>query len=163
MISIGIDPGLTGAIAVYREDASIIAAFKVIGLPAPQGSKSVMPGGHVVEGASSTGRAKHKSWRTAVAETAEGLAGEKPHDGPLQLEVVFRMPMPSSRPARARKAGEWPKSTKPDLDKLIRALCDGLTESGLICDDARIFRISASKVEVVGWTGAEVILRRFEA
>lgn len=121
-----------------------------------------MPNGAMIEGSSTSGRAKHKSWRAVVAEVARDLAEAEPHDGPLQIEVVFRMPMPSSRLKRVREAGRWPKSTKPDLDKLIRTLCDGLTEGGLIRDDARIFAIDAIKIEVIGWTGAEVVLRAFD-
>jgi crossover junction endodeoxyribonuclease RusA len=139
-----------------------LAAFEIIGLPAPQGSKSVMPGGRLIEGSSKTGRAKHKSWRAAVAEASRELAEDEPHDGALSLQVTFRLPMPASRPKRIQIVGEWPKSTKPDLDKLIRTLCDGMTEGGLIRDDSRIYHIDAVKLEVVGWTGAEVVLRRSE-
>jgi Holliday junction resolvase RusA-like endonuclease len=136
-----------------------LASFDIIGLPAPQGSKSVMPGGRLVEGSSTSGRLKHKSWRAAVAEASRELAGDEPHDGPLTLQVTFRLPMPASRPKRIQVCGEWPKSTKPDLDKLVRALCDGMEEGGLIRDDSRIYAIDAMKLEVVGWTGAEVTLK----
>lgn len=34
---------------------------------------------------------------------------------------------------------------KPDLDKLIRAICDGLTDSGAIPDDSMIWSITAQK------------------
>ena len=44
--------------------------FNVIGVPAPQGSKTRMPNGAMVEGSSATGRAKHRTWRQAVAHEA---------------------------------------------------------------------------------------------
>lgn len=139
-----------------------LAAFEILGLPAPQGSKTRMPNGAMVEGGSTTGRVKHKSWRAAVAEAARDLADDEPYDGALSLSVTFRLPMPASRPRAIRDAGHGHKTTKPDLDKLLRTLCDGMTAGGLIRDDARICHIDAAKIEVVGWVGAEVVLRRFE-
>lgn len=126
--------------------------FEVIGLPAPQGSKTRMPSGVMVEANKRT-----KPWRDSVAAAAReqaDVAGML--DGPLVLQVCFRFPMPASRPKAVRARGEaWKKST-PDLDKLVRAVGDALTQSGLIADDARIVRVVAEKVEVSDWTGAVI-------
>lgn len=134
--------------------------FEILGVPAPQGSKTRMPNGAVVEGGSKTGRAKTKAWRRAVAEVARDLAGPEPLDEPLGIDLEFRMPMPKSRPARAREAGRWPHMVKPDIDKLLRATLDGLTDGGLIRDDSRIVAVGMEAWEVVGWTGAIVSLSR---
>jgi Holliday junction resolvase RusA-like endonuclease len=141
--------------------------FEVVGLPAPQGSKSaVVRGGHavVLEGASNGQRARHRDWRNAVADKAREIAAtlDRPFTGPLDLIVVFRHPMPASRPARTRAIGQAWKPTAPDLSKLVRALEDGLQAGGLIVDDARIVVLSAVKVEVVGWTGATVELSELD-
>ncbi len=140
-------------------------AFEVVGLPAPQGSKSaVIRGGkaHVIEGNSKAGRERHVNWRTAVADTARTIAGhddvDAPLDGALALTIIFRFPMPPSRPKKVRVAGQAWKTTAPDLDKLLRATCDGLTAGGLITDDARLCLITAWKIETTGWTGAEIRL-----
>ena len=134
--------------------------FEVIGLPAPQGSKTRMPNGAMLEGGSKEARTRHRDWRTAVAERAREVAAghglESPLDGPLALEVEFRFPMPASRPKRTRTLGLVPKSTAPDLDKLVRSVGDSLTQGGLIRDDARIYLLLATKVETVGWTGATI-------
>jgi Holliday junction resolvase RusA-like endonuclease len=37
-------------------------------------------------------------------------------------------------------------SVMPDLDKLIRAVADSLTDAGIYADDSRIVRINAAKV-----------------
>lgn len=139
-----------------------LAAFEILGVPAPQGSKTKMPNGAVVEGGSKIGREKHKAWRTAVAETARDIAENEPHDGMLQVSITFRLPMPKSRPLAAHLAGKWPHAVKPDLDKLIRSTLDGLADGGLIVGDSRVFAIEAEAYEVVGWTGAEVVVRQFE-
>lgn len=137
------------------------AEFDVIGLPAPQGSKSaVARGGRaiVIEGSSKAQRERHGNWRSAVAEAARRAAAATPLDGPLHIDVTFRFPMPASRPKKIRAGGWAPKTSAPDLDKLLRATGDALTASGLIADDARICRIEASKWETTGWTGATIIV-----
>jgi Holliday junction resolvase RusA-like endonuclease len=139
-----------------------LAAFEILGVPAPQGSKTKMPNGGMVEGSSTTGRAKHKAWRQAVASAARDIAESEPHDGPLQVIIEFRLPMPKSRPAAVRAAGKWPHTVKPDKDKLVRSTFDGFVDGGLIADDARLFSHLIEAYEVTGWLGAEVVLRKWE-
>jgi Holliday junction resolvase RusA-like endonuclease len=66
--------------------------------------------------------------------------------------------MPASRPVAMRRAGQGPKTTAPDLDKLVRSVGDALTEGGLIRDDARICAVHATKSEVQGWSGAVITI-----
>lgn len=102
----------------------------------------------------------HARWRNAVADAAKHIADarEGPMQGPLRLDVVYRFPMPASRPKAARSAGLAWKTTAPDRDKLDRAICDGLQASGLIGNDAQICAGESVKYEVVGWTGATITL-----
>ena len=136
-------------------------AFSVLGLPAPQGSKTKMPNGAMLEGSSRGQRERHRNWRSAVAEAAREAAADldAPLDGPLTLHVVFRFPMPKSRPRAVRENGRNPKATTPDLDKILRATCDGLEAGGLIANDSRIWHVVATKYEVTGWTGARITVR----
>lgn len=116
--------------------------LNVIGVPAPQGSKTVMPNGHAIEGSSKTGRAKHKSWRAAVTEAALTFVddtGSAPLDGPITLNVEFRFAPTAGDPHRHRH------QVKPDLSKLLRATEDALVDARIIRDDARIWRVSMSK------------------
>lgn len=140
----------------------VLAQFDVVGSPAPQGSKSaVMIAGRprLLEGKGDQ-RQRHKSWRATVAAAAREAAPVDPFDGPLQLTVEFRFPMPAARSKKIRALGRWPKQSAPDLDKLIRSVGDALKEGGMIVDDARLVSIHATKVEVVGWTGATITLTR---
>lgn len=137
--------------------------FRVYGIPTPQGSKTRMPNGAMLEGGSKTQREARRDWRSAVATAAAGAANAleltAPLDGALSLHLEFRFPMPANRPRRIRDEGSAPKVSAPDLDKLIRAVGDGLTAGGLIRDDARIVYITAAKREVVGWTGVDITVR----
>lgn len=130
----------------------LLAPFEVIGLPAPQGSKR-----HVGNGIMRESSKNLAPWRDAVAHAARDIAGDSlPLAGPLRLVVHFRFPMPKSRRAAVRAAGWAPKTSAPDLDKLVRSTGDALKAGGLIGDDALFAEITATKSEVIGWTGAEI-------
>lgn len=134
--------------------------FEVVGTPAPQGSKTRMPNGAMLDGRSKGAREGHANWRSAVAEAARAAAlvmgSVAPMLGPLGLTVEFRFPMPKSRSKAIRENGRNVKTSAPDLDKLIRSTGDALKEGGLIFDDALFVCVFATKVEVVGWSGARV-------
>lgn len=136
-------------------------SFEIIGDPKPQGSKTAFRVGNHARVKEDGGLA-HATWRNQVARVAKDLADANdvaaPLDGALVLDVEFRFPMPKSRSKRIRALGTTPKTTAPDTSKLVRALEDGLQAGGLIVDDARIHRITATKVETTGWTGATVTI-----
>lgn len=137
---------------------TVLATLAVIGTPAPQGSKSIdSRSGRLIEGGSTSGRAKHAAWRAAVAWQARNTAGSNPPlDSPLHVVISFRLPMPKTRPALVRRDGACWHAVKPDIDKLIRSTLDGLTAGRLIADDARVVSITATAVEVTAWTGAVI-------
>lgn len=143
-----------------------VVEFEVLGHPAPQGDKSaVLIAGkpRLIEGRRGSGRERHATWRTVVADAARDIAADLdgvPLDGALGLSVEFRFPMPASRSKTARARGRAWKTTAPDTDKLLRALGDSLKAGGLIVDDARFVAVEAIKVEVTGWTGAIVTITR---
>lgn len=129
--------------------------LRIIGVPAPQGSKRHVGGGRMVESSKKVG-----PWRDAVAHAGHNaMTGEAPLDGPLRLTAHFRVAMPASRRKADRERGwRWADKT-PDLDKLLRSTLDGLTAGGVIVDDARVVVIDARMTEVVGWTGADLCVR----
>jgi Holliday junction resolvase RusA-like endonuclease len=119
--------------------ASLI--LTVIGLPAPQGSKTRMPNGAMVEAASKSGRDNLRSWRDSVI-TACRECPERPDtplDEPVRVVVDFLFPASKSKPYRHYHA------QKPDLDKLVRATLDAVRLGGLIADDALVCNLAASK------------------
>ena len=115
-------------------------SLSVTGNPASQGSHAIMQG-RIVQ----VNSKKHKAWRNAITQTALATlpADWEPIDEPCELIVNFYLPKPAS-------ATRSLPTVSPDLDKLIRAVGDSLTDSGVVVDDSRIVRISARKLYAIG-------------
>lgn len=123
--------------------------FRVIGTPAPQGSKRLVghakpkPGQRYGRGIMVESSQAVRPWRQAVAYAATAARGGAPAiDGPVRLDVEFVLPRPAS--ASRKKLALGP-CRKPDIDKLLRSTLDGLTEGGVWTDDARVVSVTALK------------------
>lgn len=134
------------------------ATFRVLGHPEPKGSKTANARGF---GVRDSNAARLRPWEATVAaeaERAQRRVGTL--DGTLDCDLVFRFPGPTTAPKWKRAMGEFPMDVMPDLDKLIRAVWDGLQAGGLIANDARIADSHATKLHVWdGWTGVRIIVR----
>jgi Holliday junction resolvase RusA-like endonuclease len=115
-------------------------SLSITGNPASQGSHAIMYG-RIVQVNSS----KHKAWRKAIVQEAIATLPDdwQPIDEPCELIVNFYLPKPKT-------VDRLLPSVSPDLDKLIRAVGDSLTDSGVVTDDSRIVRISARKLYAEG-------------
>jgi Holliday junction resolvase RusA-like endonuclease len=128
-------------------------SLSVVGDPASQGSHAIMQG-RIVQ----VNSKKHKAWRNAITQTALATlpADWEPIDEPCELIVNFYMPKPASVKRSL-------PTVSPDLDKLIRAVGDSLTDSGVVVDDSRIVRISARKLYAIGiQPGATILVKTLD-
>ena len=111
----------------------------MFGDPAPQGSKRVVRG-RLIEASK-----KLKPWRAAIEKACQPYAQDNIHLGPVRLEVDFYMPRPKSVKTTGVNARHLP-IVPPDLDKLLRAVGDGVGQSGYIWgDDSQIVEIVGRK------------------
>lgn len=119
----------------------ISLSFFVPGTPVPQGSKTgFSPKGSNRVSLVDANKTALKPWRAAVTRAAEATRLDHPQmTGPVRVEAVFVF----ARPASVKR--RFP-SVKPDLDKLVRALFDGLTDSGMWKDDGQGVRLVAEKL-----------------
>lgn len=129
----------------------------VDGTPAPQGSKVRNRAGAIYESNKAVA-----PWREAVRAETQRAAG-RPLTGAVYARIVFRLARPkghygTGRNAAAVKASapDYPHG-KPDLDKLARAVLDGLTAGGAWTDDAQVVSMEAYKV-YADRTGADIEL-----
>ena len=113
--------------------------FTVFGVPQTQGSmhsmKSRTTGRVVTLHAKSSAL---KAWRHAVGfEAKKAMEGRFAATGPVALSVDFYLPKP-------KRTKRTMPCVKPDLDKLVRAIGDGLAQVVYI-DDGQIVEIAARK------------------
>lgn len=110
-------------------------AFFVAGLPAAQGSKRHVGGGKLIEMSKAVG-----PWREAVRAETQRTMLDFSLVGPLEVRLAFFLPRPASLPKKV----QWP-AKRPDLDKLARAVLDGLTAGGAWKDDGQVISLIATK------------------
>jgi crossover junction endodeoxyribonuclease RusA len=129
----------------------------VDGIPAPQGSKVRNRAGAIYESNKAVG-----PWREAVrAETQRAAA--RPLTGAVYVRICFRLARPKGHYGTGRNAGTVRASApdfphgKPDIDKLARAVLDGLTEGGAWTDDAQVVSLEVYKVYAAK-AGADIVL-----
>ena len=135
----------------------------VRGKPAPQGSKTALRGKNgrvnLVESSKGVG-----PWREAVrAETQR--SGAPVFTGPVTVTLEFFMRRPQSHYRSGRNA-HLLKDDAPaypcafgrdDIDKLCRAVLDGLTAGGAWLDDAQAVQLHAAKS--YGPPGGDITVR----
>jgi len=116
-------------------------AFVVYGTPQPQGSARAFYVKKLGRAVITSDNARMKPWRQQITGTAlASMNGQKKftRDTPVRVDAVFYF----ERPKSARK--RLGKTTKPDLDKLLRALLDSLT-GVLFEDDSQVVQCNVSK------------------
>jgi len=113
--------------------------FRVMGEPVPQGSTRafITKSGRPIITHSNR---NVKEWRQRIATEAQAKRPPQWHMGSaILINIDFFMPRPKSLPKKVEK-----DIKRPDLDKLIRAVLDGLT--GIYYDDdSQVIGIFASK------------------
>jgi Holliday junction resolvase RusA-like endonuclease len=85
-----------------------------------------------------------RDWRRQINTAAQKACGTnwEPANCPLLMSAVFTLPRPKSAPkTRAVHA-----ATKPDIDKLIRAVQDALSPA-----DKKAFRVYTEDSRIVGY------------
>jgi crossover junction endodeoxyribonuclease RusA len=123
-----------------------VIEFFVAGEPVPQGSTKAFYIKKLERVVTIHTNANTEAWRNRIATEAQHANELRPQsyfseDRRLGYEVVmeFTFSRPKSTPKR------WKLNTKrPDLDKLVRAVLDGITNV-LIPDDSQVVRITAGK------------------
>ena len=116
-------------------------SLTVYGTPIPQGStKAFMRKGARFPVVTADNK-KTKPWRQEIASTAEAqLAGQPPTPDAVEVAATFSFAKPKSAPKRVTQ-----KTTKPDADKLLRALLDALTGIAFH-DDSQVVDVRGKKL-----------------
>lgn len=96
-------------------------------------------------------------WRQKIQLRAREALGGRRFTGPVHLSVLFVLPCPQDC-----RQSRW-CTTKPDLDNLVKAVKDALTEMGAWTDDAQVVSCQLTKVQLptARATGALIDIHRF--
>lgn len=126
-------------------------AFEVVGTPVTQGStKAFVVGKRAI--VTHDKRQPLMDWRNAIAQAArdasEGRFAQK--GTPVAVYAHFAVQRPKSAPKRVTMP-----TTKPDIDKLLRALLDGL-KGVLYADDSQVVGVETVKDFATGAPGVYV-------
>ena len=117
-------------------------SWNTIGIPAPQGSKRHVGNGRLIESCKAL-----KPWREQCIADSLSLSIPTIH-GPVSISLVFRFQRPKSHynsKGQLKPSAPQYKTSKPDIDKLARAILDSLTLARVIQDDAQCFLLTAQK------------------
>ena len=112
--------------------------FRVVGIPVPQGSMRGFANKRTGRVHLTSDNPNLKSWREMIAWEARQSATWC-SDAPVEVQAMFFLLRPKSLPKRVSLP-----DTKPDCDKLLRGVLDGIT-GVLITDDSRVVSASTSK------------------
>lgn len=121
----------------------------VPGKPEPQGSSRAFRHGNRV--VITSANPKLKSWRAKMTEALREEAERRnisDYSGAAAMLVTFVLPRPASH---LTSKGELTKSapeahlSKPDLDKLVRAVGDAISDAGIWRDDSVLMSLQAAK------------------
>jgi len=142
-------------------------AIDVRGLPHPQGSMKAHPTGN--------GKVAMRyppavwQWRNQVQQAvAEKVIGT--FTGPIELWLGFDLPRPQTHYGSGGNTGRirpsapaWPTVRANDLDKLVRCICDAITDAGLWRDDSQVVVLHAAKRYIDTPPGVLIKVRELDA
>ena len=136
----------------------------VRGTPAPQGSKTIGRHGGMRESSKAV-----KPWRERIASETQHVIDDDdccPYTGPVRVRRWFLVRRPAGHYRTGRNAHllrdsapAFPATVKRnDIDKLARAVLDGITDGGAWTDDGQVVDLRVSKHYAVagGMTGAKI-------
>ena len=116
-----------------------VRTFWIRGIPAPKGSVTAFKTGDGRPFVTTQKTKGLKEWQTAVQFVMQSEWRGELLQGPVFIGLAFRMLKPKS----ARKS-DFYVAKRPDIDKLARAVLDGMT--GIVFrDDGQVAQLTVSK------------------
>lgn len=125
------------------QSPTISIRFTVKGFPVTQGSKTPQ---HIFNARGNCSvwlrddnAAELKQWRALVRTGAErAMTGRERFSGPLLLLAAFYFPRPKSHTRKQRENPFVHGGGRYDVEKLVRAINDAMTEAEVWADDAQV-------------------------
>lgn len=140
----GIEVGVVTAPPVLREITFTVPAVPVA-QPRPRAT-AIHGRARMFEA-----NAGHKihTFKASVRMAARAAYGGSPLAGPLSIELLFVFPRPKGLCWKKRPMPRLPKTSKPDVDNLVKSVLDALNET-TFADDAQVCDCRCSKFIAAG-------------
>ena len=84
---------------------------------------------------------KSKEYQESMLESLESV--DEPLTGPIKLSVTFCHKRPQRLNRKSDTLARIPKTTKPDIDNLIKMVMDVLTNAEVWVDDNQVVSVTA--------------------
>ena len=85
-------------------------------------------------------------WKQSVALSVKAAKPVETFLGPVAVSLAFHLPRPKRLMRAKDPEGTIEASVKPDIDNLVKAVMDAITDTGVIWkDDCQVYQIDASK------------------
>lgn len=105
------------------------------------------------------------SWQRIVHLMSKSHAPREPYEGPVQVECLFRIPIPPSyKKWRREFLPGKPVPKRPDVDNYVKAVVDALQRNKLfMVDDGQVHSEKGAKKYVADHCapGVDILLRAF--
>ena len=146
----------------------MILDFHVVGEPAPQGSMKAFTNknpGRAILPHNKPQQLKNCGLMCSTA-AQESMKGRPPYRGPVYIRLEFMLKRPKGHYGTGRNADRLKDSApgfptgKPDLDKLVRGVCDALKDI-VWADDSQVCQILAFKNYTVKQPGCKITVTSF--
>ena len=160
--------GLRAQQAVDRLARPERITFEVAGIPRGQGRPRAALFGRrgAPQGVRVFEAPVDRDWKQIVMGQAVMHRPPAPLEGPLAVELTFRMPMPKAMPKRVRVAiaegGTVHHAKRPDVDQCAKPVLDVLMHAGFFADDAQVAALAVRKV-YASRPGVEVVVEALGA
>ncbi len=146
-----LDPGPSESVA---RSWQTVGKLWIPGVPVPQGSKQAyVPRNMKRAVLVDANKEKLRPWRAQVSSYAiDAWGGRPPLDEDVCVFMEFVFPRPAAHFGSGKNAqvlkpsAPFYKNTKPDKDKLERAINDALTDAGVLRDDCRVVDGGSRKI-----------------
>ena len=141
-------------------------SFRIEGVPIaqPRQRHRVIPG---PEGTTRVGNYTPKrhpvtDWKAFIRAAAQiSMEGRQTLEGPLGLRICFVMPRPKAKHWKRIPMPRYPHAIKPDVDNLIKAVCDA--RAGVVwIDDRQVASVAAEKWVAAGGEGSHATVSVWE-
>lgn len=129
--------------------APIVVRFNVPCVPVAQPRpKATIRAGHAAVYGAASSHPIH-AFKASVRMAAQQAHHGAPLSGPVSLLALFVFPRPTARVWKSKPMPREPKTTKPDVDNLVKGLQDALNQL-LFADDAQITDCRVQKCIAAG-------------